>query len=243
MDERKELAGRDANLGFHLAKGSEPQSHNFTRAVELARKAVELEPKNWGYWNLLGAVHVCAGDWSAAQDAYRKALELGPDQSSAAANLANFLATCPDPRFRDAARAVELAQRAVEQAPDEAVNWRNLGMAQYRARDWKAAVQALEKALELRSNGKSSEWHLLSKELFFLAMAQMQLGDKEQARTQCDKAMQWMEQNPALLEKYPTDHADLRRFRAEAAALLGLADVPMPTAPQERPSKDAGSRD
>ncbi len=50
---------------------------------------------------------------------------------------------------------------------------------------------------------------------FFLAMAHWQLGDKPQAHSWYDKAVPWMEKNQ------PKDE-ELVRFRAEAAALLGV---------------------
>jgi hypothetical protein len=50
---------------------------------------------------------------------------------------------------------------------------------------------------------------------FFLAMAHWQLGDKEEAR-------RWYYQAVAWMEKYSPMDEDLRRFRPEAAALLGI---------------------
>ena len=56
---------------------------------------------------------------------------------------------------------------------------------------------------------------------FFLAMAHWQLGDKSKAREWFDKAAAWM-------EKGKQDDANLKRFRAEAAELLGVGK-PSPT--------------
>ncbi len=50
-------------------------------------------------------------------------------------------------------------------------------------------------------------------------MAYSGLGEKEKARRCYDEGVQWME------KKLP-DHADLRRFRAEAAQILGIAGGP-----------------
>src|SRR5262249_15890334 len=63
-----------------------------------------------------------------------------------------------------AQRAVELARRAVEEAPKAGLIWNTLGVAHYRAGDWKAAVETLEKSMSLRQGGDSFDW-------FFLAMA------------------------------------------------------------------------
>src|SRR5262249_29683780 len=107
--------------------------------------------------------------------------------------LAWLLATCPDPNFRDPTRAVELAKKAVELPKNEGC-WNTLGVAHYRAADWKAAVEALNKSMQ-----NSYDW-------FFLAMAQWQLGKKDDARKWYDRAVQWMNQHA------PQDE-QLRRFR------------------------------
>jgi hypothetical protein len=124
-------------------------------------------------------------------------------------DLAWFLATCPDPQFRRSDRAVAVARKAVELAPRGGDCWRTLGVAHYRAGDWPAAVAALTKATALHAGGDAWEG-------FVLAMAHGQLGDKQQARHWYDQAVRWMETTR------PPDE-NLRRVRAEAAALLGSA--------------------
>jgi uncharacterized protein HemY len=84
-----------------------------------------------------------------------------------------------------------------------------LGVAQYRNGAWKAAVEALMKCVQLRQGGDSFAF-------FFLAMAHWQLDEKEEARAWYDRAVAWMDQHA------PQDE-ELKRFRAEAMALLGLA--------------------
>src|SRR5262249_10298251 len=107
-------------------------------------------------------------------------------------------------------------------APEGGNCWLTLGMAHYRAGDWRAAVAALNKATELRSGGDSSEW-------FLLAMAHWQLGDKLQARSWYDRAIRWM------AEKQPRDEK-LGRGRAKAGALWGVTDKPM-AKETDRPSQ------
>jgi tetratricopeptide (TPR) repeat protein len=124
-------------------------------------------------------------------------------------NLAWLLATCPDPDLRDPSRAVGLAKKAVELA-QAAPEFRNtLGVARYRAGDWPGAIEALAKSEEL-APGTSVGFNA-----FFLAMAHRQLGHQDEPRQWYDRAVQWTEKNQ------PEDE-ELRRFRAEAAALLGL---------------------
>jgi WD40 repeat protein len=125
-------------------------------------------------------------------------------------NEAWRLATAPDPKDRNPAKAVELARKAVDLDPYSGIVINTLGVAHFRAGDWPATIAALEKSIALRGGGDSFDW-------FFLAMAHWKLGDKEQARKRFDQAVRWMEANE------PTNE-ELRRFRAEAEALIGPPD-------------------
>jgi serine/threonine protein kinase/Flp pilus assembly protein TadD len=130
----------------------------------------------------------------------------------ASANLVNevawYLATFPDSRFRDPAGALPLAEKAVAQKPAESMYWNTLGVARYRRGDWKGAVTALEKATQLNGGSDPTDG-------FFLAMAHWQLKERQQARSWFDRAAQTMKKN-----QQPSE--ELKRFRTEAALLLGL---------------------
>ncbi len=47
-----------------------------SRALASAQKAVELQPKNWMYWNTLGATAFRSKDWKSATSALRKSISL-----------------------------------------------------------------------------------------------------------------------------------------------------------------------
>jgi hypothetical protein len=64
--------------------------------------------------------------------------------------------------------------------------------------------------MELRDGGDAFDW-------FFVAMAHWKLGKQEEARRWFDKAVEWTHANRP-------NHEELRRFRAEAAELLGVTD-------------------
>jgi tetratricopeptide (TPR) repeat protein len=149
------------------------------------------------------------GRMQEAEKLYRKFLELAPQNANGHNNLAWLLATCPEPKFRDPTRAVAEATRAVKLAPNAGTYWNTLGVAHYRAGDWKAAIAALEKSNELF---KGNEMNFNA---FFLAMAHWQLGKKDEARKSYDRAVQWM-------EKYQPKNEELVRFRAEAEELLKI---------------------
>jgi non-specific serine/threonine protein kinase/serine/threonine-protein kinase len=163
----------------------------------------------------LAGVYAALGRFDEAVRLYEQTLTLRqakhpghPDTLASMDMLARLLATCPDAKVRNTSRAVELAKRAVELAPNDGNYWNTLGVANYRGGDGKAAIAALEKSMALRKGGDSLDW-------FFLAMAHWQLGDKEEARKCYRRAVEWMQKNK------PNDEA-LRRFRAEAATLLGM---------------------
>jgi uncharacterized protein HemY len=164
----------------------------------------------------LGDLRFAEGDLQAAGELYRQALDLkeevlkrAPDIGSCNIDPAWFLATCPDPRFRDPRRAVALAQEAVKLTRRENGDYLNtLGVAQYRKGEWKAAVASLTEAQRKRGDGDASDW-------LFLAMAHWQLKEKEQARTCFERAVK-------LLRVHEYEPEELGRFRGEAAELLGI---------------------
>ena len=142
------------------------------------------------------------------QETFLAALRAYPDLKHGDNLRAWVLATCPDPQFRDAPRAVELAKKATALAPKGRGYWATLGAAHYRAGNWQDAIEALSQSLA-RSDDDSG-WALL-----FLAMAHAQLGHKDQARQWYDKAIVWTEKSRSI-------NRELIRFRAEAEEVLGI---------------------
>ncbi|HMC65906.1 MAG TPA: tetratricopeptide repeat protein [Gemmataceae bacterium] len=197
--------GRLADAEAHLNQALEIRERLATERPAVPAYQSKLTAAYQERWRLMLAL----GRERDARAAYEQVLKRSPNDASLHNNLAWFLATCSETKFRDPDQAVRLATRAVELAP-QAGGFRNtLGVAYYRAGDWKAAVAALTKSMELSKGGDSSDW-------FFLAMTQWKLGDKEQACKWYDKAVAWMEKNK------PQDE-ELRRFRDEAAELMGIA--------------------
>ncbi|MCE9524935.1 MAG: tetratricopeptide repeat protein [Planctomycetales bacterium] len=221
-------------------------------------KAIDLRPNHAGAWNTRATNHLHLGQFERAIADYTEAIRLAPGSGYALSafywrvkayeglkqwdkaiadyqtldqrpdfgmiknDLAWLLATCPDPKFRDPARAVELGKKAVDLEPSNGPYWQTLAWAEYRAGDWKAAVAAMEKVKEHGGVGDSFE-------LFVLAMAHWQLGNKVEARKWYDDAVKWM-------DKYLPKNEELQRFRAEAEELMGVAGV-VEVAPPPREKK------
>jgi Flp pilus assembly protein TadD len=119
------------------------------------------------------------------------------------------------------AKLVPLAEWAVAKWSAESPATRRsslqgLGMALYRAGRFAQAIERLHEAIQAQAKGGDAWAH------FFLAMAHQQLGQKDEARQWYDKGVEWVEKNQHILEKNKPNQNELRRFRAEAAQLLGL---------------------
>jgi tetratricopeptide (TPR) repeat protein len=165
----------------------------------------------------LARCELAAGRVKEAEDLYRRALKISPGRSDVRIAWAWFLATCREADRRDPGGAIRLMKAMVPpHIPGEARITNPhasvvLGVAQYRAGDWKTAVATLggfAQARDGRENGAG----------FFLAMAHWQLGEK-------DKAWQLYEEARAWTDKYRPKDKELLRFHAEAARLLGLEQI------------------
>jgi tetratricopeptide (TPR) repeat protein len=159
-------------------------------------------------WNYLELVRLLweLGRPGDAAEPFRKAQTLAPQDPGVNNNLAWFLATSPEPRLRDATRAVRLAQKAVRARPEFGDYHNTLGVAHYRNGDDKAAVAELETSMRLRAGGDCYDW-------FFLALAHGRLGDRARARTWLNRAVAWM-------DRYRPHDDELRRIRGEAEAMF-----------------------
>jgi tetratricopeptide (TPR) repeat protein len=144
-----------------------------------------------------------AGRHREAADVYRKALEGHEGRAAEFADpgvyaalraskqnrLAWALVMSPDLDARDPARAVTLAQEAVEHVPDSGAYWNTLGAAHYRAGNWGPCRAALERSMQARGGGDGFDW-------FFLAMVYHKLERPADARQWLDRAVGWAEQLP-----------------------------------------------
>jgi tetratricopeptide (TPR) repeat protein len=151
-----------------------------------------------------------------------EAARRGRDRAPTLYILADLLTASPVASRRNPQLSLNLARRAVELQPDLQIARQSLGWAQYRAGDWRSCLESLEKP------GKDGD--------FVQAMARWQLGDLAQARADFGRADAWLEGYERRFEErrrkqdvmtYP-EPWQLRQFRSEAAALMGLTLDTMP---------------
>jgi tetratricopeptide (TPR) repeat protein len=195
----------DFTLNFQLAWGSHPEE-----AIRFYSAALAAQPKNAAARYFLGRALWCRGKRVEAIAEFRKVFEVNSEYAEAYNGVAWVLATCAEPSSRNPRWAVELAMKAVELMPEDAPCWNTLGVAHYRVGNLQEAVAALNKAEQLAPS------RYLAWNDFFLAMAHWRLGQKEQARKEYEQAVEWV-------QKKEPKNEELRRFRAEAEALLRIS--------------------
>ena len=167
-----------------------------------------------------GRTEEAHGYYLRAREQLRRQLRLQPDRV-AYDELAWFLVGCRDPELVDTTEAEQLASRAIELEPNSDPPWRTLGSAQYRNGKWSAAVDSFQNCIRLVNNQTPYDW-------FFLAMAFWKLGDREQARRSFDQGEKVLKG-----QRYP--FLAVKRFHAEAAALLGISVQPTPKGTNDPP--------
>jgi tetratricopeptide (TPR) repeat protein len=194
----------DYHRGLVLARQRKEQE-----AIAAWSRAVALKPDHAEAHAARGDAYGRLGRPDDALLDYARVVALRPDWSEYLNEAAWPLATHPDPRRRDIGRAVAWARRAVALEPDRGMYQNTLGVALYRAGDWPGAIEALEKSAEFQGRTSYDD--------FFLAMCRWRLGERPEALRLYDQAVRWMDRHR------PGDD-ELRRFRAEAAELLGISD-------------------
>jgi tetratricopeptide (TPR) repeat protein len=137
----------------------------------------------------------------------RLAIILDPTNANAHNNVAWALACAPDDPWFDPKQGLAEAQKALAVDPTNWSFWNTHGVAAFRARDWTAAHNSLEKSISI-AGGKAHDW-------FFLAMTHWNQGNRIEAGQCFDRAL-------AALKSEGKDDPELLRFHAEAAALMGL---------------------
>ena len=147
-----------------------------------------------------------APHWPNAEAMFELARVLDPDDPKTLNDVAWARASRPDSPPNDLTLALNLIREAVAKAPDEGTFRNTLGVVRYRLGDWKGAVEALEDSVRLRRGGDPFDW-------LFLAMARHRLGDRDLAR-------RWLEKTVAWPQQTATNDEELKRFRAEAEAVL-----------------------
>jgi tetratricopeptide (TPR) repeat protein len=128
------------------------QLGHWADAVKDLDVAIRLDASRPEPFVLRGEIYQLLGYWEQAIADYQQALAANPRSQSAYQGLAWLLATCPDNRYRDGAKAVESARRAELFAIQKNVRLLDtLAAAHAEARDYSSAIRYVEQAIVISS--------------------------------------------------------------------------------------------
>ena len=133
--------------------GGPPQAMR-QKAVQAARKALELDPDNAEAHSLLGSVYQEQWRWAEAEAEYKRALALNPNNAAAHGGYALWLAC--EGRHEE---AVRWAQRGRELDP-LVVSGDELGWIYFLGRHYDEAQREFQEVLAVTSNDTAALWGL-----------------------------------------------------------------------------------
>ncbi len=205
------------NLAYRAKRDAAGARKAIAKAIEIQTGLVAAHPDDRTYkrelsqyYSVSGDVEVAEGQLEAGLKNQERAAAIDPTNPRPLDQAASALASFRDPKRRDPAKAIEFARKAIAIAPRNPQYWHTLGVAQYRAGRWPAALESLKNSMLLQNGGDGLDW-------YFVAMTNWQLGDKTSARDYLQRAETWK-----IKEHVGAD--DLQGLDAEVALLL--ADAP-----------------
>ncbi|HEY8187927.1 MAG TPA: tetratricopeptide repeat protein [Pyrinomonadaceae bacterium] len=164
------------------------------RAIAEYQKILERRPDNATAYTLIGMLNNSRQNYDAAADSYRKALLKDQNAVIAANNLAWLYAVNGKGNLDE---AVRLAQGVVQKNPNIPGFIDTLGWVYYKKGLYTAAVEQLQKAVDLDERAaKSINGSAAPNYHYHLGMALKAKGDKEAARRELEQAVRLSEKAP-----------------------------------------------
>ena len=185
----------------------------YADAVADLSALLKFSPEDAALYEQRARCYDALNDRAHADADRNKAVEVAGNDPRQLNNRAWRLLTGPAAE-RDPVRALELAKKIIERAPDSQAYLNTLGLAQYRNGLYGESIATLENSLQA-GKGEFDAF-----DLFFLVMCHAKLGDSLKARDCFDRALKWTEAHTDLPAQYKEE---LKAFRAEAEELLRSA--------------------
>jgi tetratricopeptide (TPR) repeat protein len=125
------------------------ETQKYDQAIEDFSLAIQLTPTESLYFNNRGTAYLRKGDYESALSDLNEAKRLNPEFAHPHKNHAWLQATCPDPKYRDGAKAVENAERALQLSEGQFPEWYEILAAAYaEAGNFEKAIEYQNRCLE-----------------------------------------------------------------------------------------------
>lgn len=176
IDERKDRADAAQSLG-DILRGRE-RFAEAAKAYDIAvQRTAKPAARDWSLFYAHGISLERSEQWEKGEAAFRKALELQPDQPY----VLNYLAYSWVDKGVNLREGKEMLERAVRQRPNDGAIVDSLAWAHYRLGEFPRAVELLERAVALQSTDWTVNDHL--------GDAYWRVGRKLEARFQWQRAL------------------------------------------------------
>lgn len=164
------------------------------RAIAEYQKIIALRPENATPYTLIGILQDQRGNYDAAIENYRKALEKDPNTIIAANNLAWLYAVHGKGNLDE---AMKLAQGVVQKNPNIAGFIDTLGWVYYKKELYTAAVEQLRKAVSINeSEAQRANVPPAANYHYHLGMALKGKGDVTESRRELETAIRLADKSP-----------------------------------------------
>lgn len=143
-----------AAVGYGLnfgETGRQLSSHFFEKII---LREIEKHPQNPNLYKVLGDLYYETGNLSGVQQAYEASLKLNPENPHVLNNLAWLYATAEDPRFRNPARALDLAKAAADLLEEPHI-LDTLAVCYYANGQYAKALETARRALRLTRENRA----------------------------------------------------------------------------------------
>jgi len=136
---------------YYQARGNAyHQLRRFNDALIDFNRAIELDADSAAARLYRGDTQTVLGNFEQAAEDYRQAIRLNDQLGRAYQSTAWLMATCPDDRFRDPARAVLAAKKAIELDGEKRYQYlETLAAALAASGEYSEAIKAQQKAVDL----------------------------------------------------------------------------------------------
>jgi Flp pilus assembly protein TadD len=125
----------------------------FSKAIEVVGQPTRA---NWSLYYYRGIAYERTKQWDKAEQDFKKALELFPDQPS----VLNYLGYSWVDKGINLAEGMAMIKKAVDQRPDDGYIVDSLGWAHYKLGQYDEAVVQLERAVTLKPSDPTINDHL-----------------------------------------------------------------------------------